>query len=727
MAWDPATRRVVLFGGYALEVLGGNATRELADAWAWDGTAWHTITTTAAPTPRAMAAMDYDASRNRLVVFGGEESGAAKSDTWELVFIGTTSSTLTAISDLHQTGEVTMPLLQAFSVRVEDAHGLPVRGANVRFASVSGGGGLDVSQSTSDALGRAHAQGSCGMKSGLATWSASIDTGASVLFTATCLAGATASLSISTATAATVGVPIDLKVSALDRFGNVSGDLSDTLHFLSSDPLASLPVDRAIGPGGVLDLAHGITFETAGEQYVEVRDVERPVDIPPARMSGIVVTGGRASPTIQVSPETVDVKVGTDVAIDVTAMDPSGQTVTLKADALPSGASFPESSDMMPHQVLKWTPSSGQAGRYEIPFSATNEAGVTAKASAVVVVRGSYYGCSDVAPVRGGFGPLLAIAALLALAWVRPRRAIGSVLAFLLALAPGRALAEAQGIVASFEGVKATSSTSAPLADAIASYAATQLDELGVYRVQAASDAQVLRNADAERVKLGAEPTSRDEVGADRTIRGTLDNDQARREWVLAWVLLDKRGAQLGRVERRVAEGPSPAALLDAVRPMLLELIRSDPDREVSAHGSAPAAEAANGERSLYLSVVLRTDADVVGEGIGFGASVAAGTQTFGASAALILARPGKARPLGLRFEARLHPWTFGMVRPYLAFGTTAFIPEASLRAALGAEVDVHEGWLVTADLAAEHFPSPAQVRLADAVLLSIGVGKRFD
>jgi len=80
MAYDPVRRRVVMFGGM------GRANLPLRDTWEWDGTEWRQAVTAVAPPPRVGHAMCYDARRGRIVLFGG--SGIATgaeflNDTWE--------------------------------------------------------------------------------------------------------------------------------------------------------------------------------------------------------------------------------------------------------------------------------------------------------------------------------------------------------------------------------------------------------------------------------------------------------------------------------------------------------------------------------------------------------------------------------------------------------------------------------------------------------------------
>lgn len=76
MAYDRSRKRLVLFGGYRTEK--GERIR-LDDTWEWDGRSW-TQMDADGPSARNGAAMAYDADRRRIVLFGG--SGDA-GDTWE--------------------------------------------------------------------------------------------------------------------------------------------------------------------------------------------------------------------------------------------------------------------------------------------------------------------------------------------------------------------------------------------------------------------------------------------------------------------------------------------------------------------------------------------------------------------------------------------------------------------------------------------------------------------
>jgi hypothetical protein len=68
MAWDAARQRAVLFGGLDDSNFGGNP---LAETWEWDGATWAQRTPTNSPSARRSPGMAWEASRQRVVLFGG--------------------------------------------------------------------------------------------------------------------------------------------------------------------------------------------------------------------------------------------------------------------------------------------------------------------------------------------------------------------------------------------------------------------------------------------------------------------------------------------------------------------------------------------------------------------------------------------------------------------------------------------------------------------------------
>lgn len=93
MAYDATRGRILMFGG-------DNGVTAFDETWTWDGTDWTRLATPTAPPPRAGAAMAYDPVRGETVLFGG--SGLA--DTW--VFDGTTwTQRITATAPAASVGD----------------------------------------------------------------------------------------------------------------------------------------------------------------------------------------------------------------------------------------------------------------------------------------------------------------------------------------------------------------------------------------------------------------------------------------------------------------------------------------------------------------------------------------------------------------------------------------------------------------------------------------------
>jgi hypothetical protein len=74
--------QLLLFGGTGTEGTSPSADRNLT--WRWDGTTWTRIAT-AGPSPRNQAALTYDATRQRVVLFGGfnATTNTELRDIWE--------------------------------------------------------------------------------------------------------------------------------------------------------------------------------------------------------------------------------------------------------------------------------------------------------------------------------------------------------------------------------------------------------------------------------------------------------------------------------------------------------------------------------------------------------------------------------------------------------------------------------------------------------------------
>ena len=75
MAYDPVSKKVVLFGGQG-------SSGNLNDTWTFDGTTWTQVTTAPAPPVRNGAAMGYDRPTKKLILFGGFNGKQYLQDTW---------------------------------------------------------------------------------------------------------------------------------------------------------------------------------------------------------------------------------------------------------------------------------------------------------------------------------------------------------------------------------------------------------------------------------------------------------------------------------------------------------------------------------------------------------------------------------------------------------------------------------------------------------------------
>jgi hypothetical protein len=79
LSYDSTRRKVVMFGGY-------DGAGYLQDTWEWDGTAgtWNDRTSAGSkPSGRYSGSMAHDASRGKVVLFGGSDAGGRDDETWE--------------------------------------------------------------------------------------------------------------------------------------------------------------------------------------------------------------------------------------------------------------------------------------------------------------------------------------------------------------------------------------------------------------------------------------------------------------------------------------------------------------------------------------------------------------------------------------------------------------------------------------------------------------------
>ena len=130
---------------------------------------------------------------------------------------------------------------------------------------------------------------------------------------------AAASLTETGTPSATAGVATQAKVSLLDPYGNIATGYIGTVHFTSSDALATMPSDRTFAPAdaGVATVT-GLTFRTAGTQSLTATDTQ--TSSLSGIESGIAVAAGTAS-TLTVAGFPSPTSAGAAGAFSATAHD----------------------------------------------------------------------------------------------------------------------------------------------------------------------------------------------------------------------------------------------------------------------------------------------------------------------------------------------------------------------------------------------------------------------
>ena len=77
--YDSQYQRIILFGGIE------SGAVYLNDTWVFDGQNWNLLNLPSPPSPRFSPVMFYDEQRHSIILFGGATKGALLGDTWELI------------------------------------------------------------------------------------------------------------------------------------------------------------------------------------------------------------------------------------------------------------------------------------------------------------------------------------------------------------------------------------------------------------------------------------------------------------------------------------------------------------------------------------------------------------------------------------------------------------------------------------------------------------------
>jgi hypothetical protein len=80
MVFSPTLGRILMFGG----ATGGSATATFyGDTWVFDRTTWTALTPTTSPAARNGHAMEFDPTRNKVVLISGWNGASVFADQWE--------------------------------------------------------------------------------------------------------------------------------------------------------------------------------------------------------------------------------------------------------------------------------------------------------------------------------------------------------------------------------------------------------------------------------------------------------------------------------------------------------------------------------------------------------------------------------------------------------------------------------------------------------------------
>ena len=101
MAYDSQSGQLVYFVGY-----NPSTGADLAETWAWSGTAWKQLHPATSPSPRSGAALAYDAGTKQLILFGGYGKSGALDGTYS--WTGTTWTLLDPATSPSARGDADM-------------------------------------------------------------------------------------------------------------------------------------------------------------------------------------------------------------------------------------------------------------------------------------------------------------------------------------------------------------------------------------------------------------------------------------------------------------------------------------------------------------------------------------------------------------------------------------------------------------------------------------------
>jgi len=190
-------------------------------------------------------------------------------------------------------------------------------------------------------------------------------------------------LLVSGLTGAVAGTAQNITVTAQDPYGNTATGYTGTVHFSSSDPHATLPIDYTFlaGDNGAHSFIVGVTLKTAGSQTVTATDTvtstitaAQTVTISPAGAASLTLTG--------LAPGTAGVtQTATVSAVDQYNNVATGYTGTIHVS----------SSDVQAGLPVDYTFVSADNGSHPFPITlkTAGSESVTATDTVTITITGS--------------------------------------------------------------------------------------------------------------------------------------------------------------------------------------------------------------------------------------------------------------------------------------------------------------------------------------------------
>ena len=121
-------------------------------------------------------------------------------------------------------------------------------------------------------------------------------------------------------------------------------------------------------------------YPQAGQTPRRLEDQDDPMDEDPPAAHAPQITEIGGKPVSSTGVLSFDIPENGTLTLAVSATDPDGDTITYSATGLPSGASFAG-------QTFRWTPAHGQAGDYQVTFTASDGQNQDSATVTITVVK----------------------------------------------------------------------------------------------------------------------------------------------------------------------------------------------------------------------------------------------------------------------------------------------------------------------------------------------------